>query len=399
MNVSYYIAKRYLLSKSKSNAINIISRIALFGVIMIAMALFVVLSSFDGLKSFNLSFIQHFDPDLKITIKEGKSFYFTDSLAQKLTENTAITSYTKTLEERAYFNYKSKKKLAYVRGVDKHFTQTIALDTTVYIGIWLDKNAASEAVIGSSIANALGVGINDYRALLDIYMPKAGKGQISNPMNAFRQVSVAPIGVFNVNPEINSKYVFTDLSVVQRLLNYKSNQINAIEIKLKPSINPVDAKNDLQKSLGNQYKIQTRIELNSALYKMLNSENLFIYAIAVLVLIIALFNVIGSIMMMILDKKENLKTLVYMGMPLHNIRSVFLLQGVLLTVFGGVFGIVLGIVIVFLQQQFNLVMITPYLPYPVEFHLKNILIVFFTLTILGFIASKIASGSLKDENF
>ena len=394
MNVSFYIAKRYLFSKSSTNAINIISRIATFGVVMIAMALFVVLATFDGLKSFNLSFIQHFDPDIKISAKQGKSFLFNDSIATKLAANADIAHYSKTLEERAYFNYRKKKKLAYIKGVDSLFTQTIAIDSTVYIGGWLVPNTTN-TVVGSITANALGIGINDYRASLDIYIPKAGKGQITNPANAFRRTNTAPIGVYNINPEIDGKYVFANLPTVQRLLGYKNNQINAIEIKLKPSSNPNKVKEALEKALGKQYKIQTRIELNSALYKMLNSENLFIYGIAVLVLIIALFNVIGSIMMLILDKKDNLKTLNQLGLPFQKIRKVFLLQGVLLTVLGGVLGIVLGIIIVFLQQQFQLVMITSYLAYPVEFHWTNVLIVFLTLTILGYFASWIASASLR----
>jgi lipoprotein-releasing system permease protein len=387
-----------LFSKSKSNAINVISRIATFGVIMISMALFVVLSTFDGLKSFNLSFIQHFDPDIKITSNQGKSFFFTDSLAAQLTTVSGVANYSKTLEERAYFNYKNKKKLAYVRGVDSLFTKTVALDSTIYIGSWF-KPRSEDAVIGSSIANALGIGISDYRAFLEIYMPKAGKGQISNPMNAFRKIATSPAGFFNINPEIDSKYVFVDLKVVQHLMNYKTNQINALELKLKPNANINEVKKSLQKVLGTNFDIKTRMEQNSALYKMLNSENLFIYAIAVLVLIVALFNVIGSIMMLILDKKDNLKTLHHLGFPLHQIRRIFLLQGVLLTVLGGVLGIILGIIIVFAQMQFDLVMITSYLPYPVEFHFRNVLIVFGTLSILGFIASKIASSSLTEKIF
>ncbi len=396
MNVSFYIAKRYLFSKSSNNAINIISRIATFGVVMIAMALFVVLATFDGLKSFNLSFIQHFDPDIKISAKQGKSFLFTASIASVLTENADIVQYSKTLEERAYFSYKKKKKLAYIKGVDSLFTQTIAIDSAVYIGSWLEPNNTN-TVVGAITANALGIGINDYRASLDIYIPKAGKGQITNPTNAFRKVITAPVGVYNINPEIDSKYIFANLPVVQRLLAYKNNQINAIEVRLKTNSNPIKVKKTLEKALGKSYKVETRVELNKALYKMLNSENLFIYGISVLVLIIALFNIIGSIMMLILDKKDNLKTLNQLGLPIKQLRKVFLLQGVLLTVLGGVLGIVLGIVIIFLQQQFELVMITSYLAYPVEFHWKNIFIVFFTLTILGYIASWIASRSLSDE--
>ena len=365
---------------------------------MISMSLFVVLATFDGLKSFNLSFIQHFDPDIKISPKQGKSFIFNDSLAQVLNSENAIASYSKTLEERAYFSYRNKKKLANIKGVDSLFSKTIALDSTVYIGSWFSTKT-THTVVGSAIANALGIGINDFRASLDVYMPKAGKGQISNPANAFTKEITVPVGVFNINPEIDSKYVFANLPLVQRLLRYKKNQISAIEIKLKKQTNSLEVKKQLQQALGNQYKVQTRMELNSALYKMLNSENLFIYAIAVLVLIVALFNVVGSIMMLILEKKNNLKTLNHIGLPMQKIRNIFLLQGVLLTIFGGLFGILLGIITVFLQKKYSLVMITSYLPYPVEFHIKNVVIVFFTLAILGFIASKIASSILNEKYF
>jgi len=188
--------------------------------------------------------------------------------------------------------------------------------------------------------------------------------------------------------------VFANIETVKYLLNYKENQISAIEIQLKNPKNLDVVKQQLLEILGDSVIIKNRIQLNDALYKMLNTENLAVYLIFTLVLIIALFNVIGSIIMMILDKKKNLNTLFNLGATVKDIRHVFFLQGGLMTIIGGAFGLLLGFIIIWSQKMFGLLMITPSLPYPVSVKVINFLIVFATISFLGLMASKIASGRI-----
>ncbi|MCK5639024.1 MAG: ABC transporter permease, partial [Flavobacteriaceae bacterium] len=374
MNFPFYIAKRYLFSKSGNNAINIITIIATLGVIVSTIALFIVLSVFSGLKNFSLSFIRTADPDLKITSVEGKSFNYNDSIEKGLLRNK-IVSYSKVIEERVFLNYRDKSHVASIKGVDSNYLLVNRLDTAVYFGSWVNYDAKYTSVVGSGIASALSVGAYDFLESLKIFVPKPGTGYITNPKTAFSQVNTQPIGVYRLTDDLDKKFVYTNLSLAQELLNYKPNQISAIELKIDNKRNIGNVKKELQKYLGNNYKIQTREQLNSVFYKMLNTENLVSYLVFTLILIIALFNVIGAIVMMIIDKKDNLKTLFHLGSTIQEIRKIFVLQGFLLTVYGLIIGLIIAIPFVLLQKKYGFIMITQSLAYPVEFHFTNVLIV------------------------
>ena len=396
MNFPFYIAKRYLFSKSSNNAINIITIIATLGVIVSSIALFVVLSVFSGLKNFSLSFIRTVDPDLKITSVEGKSFYYNDSINKALIKDK-IASYSKIIEERVFLNYNEKSHVASIKGVDTNYLYVNRVDTAVYFGNWLNYSAKHTVVVGSAIANALSIGAYDFLESLKIFVPKPGTGYITSPKTAFSQVNTQPIGVYRLTDDIDKKYVFANLSLAQDLLNYKSNQVTAIEIKVKRGESVKDLQKTIQKELGNGFKVQTREQLNSVFYKMLNTENLVSYLVFTLILIIALFNVIGAIVMMIIDKRDNLKTLFHLGADIKEIRKVFVLQGFLLTLFGLFVGLLIAIPFVLLQKKYGFIMITQTLAYPVEFHLINVLLVILTIIILGFIAAKIASARISKK--
>ena len=396
MNFPFYIAKRYLFSKSSNNAINIITIIATLGVIVSTIALFIVLSVFSGLKNFSLSFIRTADPDLKITSVQGKSFHYNDSIKQALLKNK-IASYSKVIEERVFLNYRDKSHVASIKGVDSNYLLVNRLDTAVYFGNWVNYDAKYTSVVGSGIANALSVGAYDFLESLKIFVPKPGTGYITNPKTAFSQVNTQPIGVYRLTDDLDKKFVYTNLSLAQELLNYKPNQISAIELKIDKERNIDDVKNELQQYLGSKYTIQTREQLNSVFYKMLNTENLVSYLVFTLILIIALFNVIGAIVMMIIDKKDNLKTLFHLGSTIQEIRKVFVLQGFLLTVYGLIIGLIIAIPFVLFQKKYGFIMITQSLAYPVEFHFTNVLIVVATIVVLGYLAAKIASGRISKK--
>ncbi|PKH66584.1 ABC transporter permease [Flavobacterium sp. ALD4] len=396
MTFPLYIAKRYILSNSKNNAINIINRIASMGIIVGAMALFVVLSVFSGLKVFSLSFTNDIDPDLKISSILGKSFLVSPSQEEQINKIDGIASYSKIIEERVLFVFEDKQVVTYLKGVDPTFSKVNDIKKTLYNGQWFEPDTY-QVVVGYGIAQKFSMGLLDFNKQLEVLVPKPGRGAITNPAQAFNKTDVFPVGIYAISEDLDSKYVFADLGLAQELLEYKTNQISGIEIKEKKDADEAAIIEKLQTIFNNKITIKNRAQLNEALYKMLNTENIAVYLIFTLVIVVALFNLIGALIMMILDKKGNLKTLFNLGTEIKDLRKIFLLQGTLLSVFGGVIGLLLGIAIVLLQQHFQLVMITPTLAYPVVFTLENVLIVMGTIVTLGFIASLIASSRVSKK--
>ncbi len=360
------------------------------------MALFIVLSVFTGLKVFSLSFSNQIDPDLKISTILGKSFFISPSQENQINQIDGVVSYSKIIEERVLFTFDGKQEVTYLKGVDPNFIKVNAIKKTLYNGDWLKKDTY-QVVVGYGIAEKFSMGLLDFNHYLEVLAPKSGKGNIENPEEAFNKMALIPVGIYAISEDLDSKYVFADIGLAQELLEYKTNQISGIEVKIKKEADENAITNKLQTIFDHKITIKNRAQLNESLYKMLNTENLAVYLIFTLVIIIALFNLIGALIMMILDKKGNLKTLLNLGTEIKDLRKIFLLQGTLLSVFGGIIGLVLGIAVVLLQQHFELVMITPTLAYPVVFTIENVLIVFATIVTLGFIASLIASSRVSKK--
>ena len=271
----------------------------------------------------------------------------------------------------------------------------VRIDTLIYSGKWIDFSK-NTALVGNAIANKLSLGVLNYGDPLTILVPKPGKNYISNPNKAFQKINVQAVGVFSISEELDHKFVFTSLKVSQKLLNYSKHQISAIDIKTSENASAACIES-LQKKLGPDFQIQSREELNAVFYKILNTEKLVAYLIFTLVLIIAIFNVIGSIIMMILDKKSNLKTLYNLGASVKDIKRVFVFQGFLLTFGGLIIGISIGCLLIYLQNQFQLFMITRTIAYPIEFKVTNLLIVSVTITLLGYIAARISSSRISKD--
>jgi lipoprotein-releasing system permease protein len=399
LNFSLYIAKRYIFTKSKNNAINIITRIASGGIIVGAMALFVVLSVFGGLRDFSLSFSNDLDPDLKVFPKFGKSFFIADNQITDLKKINGVTNYSKIIEERVLFVFDGKEQVTYLKGIDSNFTKVNKITDKIFNGQWL-KSDTYQVVIGNGISNKLSLGLFDFNNPFEVYVPKPGKGGISNPDQAFNKEILIPVGMYSINEELDSKYVFADLTLVQNLLEFAPNQVSGVEILLEKNANAVAVSKEIVKVLNIKSQkviIKDRAELNATLHKMLNTENIAIYLIFTLVIVIALFNLIGALIMMILDKKSNLKTLNSLGSEIGSLRKIFLLQGSLISIFGAIVGLTIGIAIVVFQQQTQLIMITETLPYPVVFSFQNVVIVFLTIALLGLIASLIASSRVTKK--
>jgi lipoprotein-releasing system permease protein len=389
LKFSLYIAKRYLFSKSTNNAINIITLVAGFGIVIGTAALFIVLSGFSGLKNFSLEFTSFSDPDLKIVPTTTKTIQFSAAQKQALTALSSVAFYSEVVEERMLMSCENKHLAVTLKGVDTNYPNA-TIDSILVYGQWFDSESA-QIVAGWGVTSELGFGIFDVAKVIKLYAPKPGTGQISSVKGAFTSLKVANAGVFQINETLDNSQVFTSIENAKYLLNYPPETVSAIEVYLAPSVDEETARAEIQSVFNNQVTIKNRIQLNDALYKMLNTEHVAVYLIFTLILIIALFNIIGSIIMMILDKKKNLKTLYNLGATVKELRAIFFYQGVLMTLIGGGLGLVIGVVVIWLQQQFSLLMITPSLAYPVDLQLVNVGIVFATILVLGVVASRIAS--------
>lgn len=396
MNFSLYIAKRYLFSKSRNNAINIITLIAAVGVVLGSMSLFIVLSGFSGLKDFSLQFTNVFDSDLKIYPAQGKLLTFGPEQERQLNEVEEILTYSAIIEERVFLHYRGKNHIAYIKGVDPNYGKVNPIDSILFLSEWFEAGQ-SEVVIGLGTSSKLSLGVMDYNDLLEIYVPRPGTGQITDPSKAFVKKEAVVSGMYQVNEELDSKYIFSDIDFARSLLRIDSTKISSVEFKLSPDVDEEIVRNQIMSIFPDPIVIKNRIQQNEVLYKMLNTENIAVYLIFTLVLIIALFNVVGSIIMMILDKRSNLITLSNLGVKIGDIRKIFFIQGTLMAALGGLLGIILGVIAVWLQLKFEFVKITYSLPYPVKLKFMNIFVVFLTISLLGMLASKIASSRVRKK--
>ncbi len=396
MDVSLYIAKRYLRSKSSNNAINFITIIALIGVVLGAASLFVVLSGFAGLKDFTLQFSTIVDPDLKAETAFGKSFMLTKAQEEALTEIEGIAIYSKIIEERVMIGADGKDYLASIKGVDANFDKVNSIESGITQGSWLEQKS-NQIVAGLGVSRNLSFGVLDYTKAVNVYVPKPGQLNRTTISKSFNVMKTINVGIFDINEKLNDTYVYAPIQLARELLSYKPDQISAIEFKLAHGANESSVKFQIKQILGDQILVKNRVQLNDALYKMLNSENLLIYLLLTLVSGLLIFNVIGSIIMMILEKKKSLNTLFNLGISVRKMRKIFFLQGSAITLIGCILGLFIGFLIVLIQQLSGVVLITPTLAYPVSIKLENFIIVFFTISILGVVSSKISATKITEK--
>ena len=386
-------------SKSSQNAVNVINFITFLVIVIGSAALFIVLSAFAGLKTYSLSFTNAFDPDLKALPATGKFFSISPEQEQQLSEINGVANFSKEIEERIYLRHREKDDIASIKGVDANYSKTTVIDSMLYFGDWnLDQQ---QGVAGIGIVNKLSVTVNQVRNPLRILAPKPGKGSISmqSPSAASELYNELPLvisGVFQVEESLDKKYIFIDLELAQALLEKNNNQVSGINFKLSPDATTVDVREKINAVFAKKVTVKNRKELHGTLYRMLNTEQVATYLIFTLVLIIALFNVVGAIIMMILDKQQNSKTLFNLGVTIKELRRIYFVQGVLVTTLGGIIGVLLGFLLIGSQLLLGWVKIGP-INYPVELSFLNVFIVLATIIVLGIIASKIASSRINKK--
>jgi lipoprotein-releasing system permease protein len=394
VNLPLYIAKRYLFSKKKHNAINIISGVSVCGVVLATVAMICTLSVFNGFQDMVAELFTSFDPELKITAREGKVFDSRDSLVAEIRGMKEVDVFTETLEENAMVQYRDRQAMAVIKGVEDNFEQLTAIDSILYGAgeFLLHDSIVDYAVMGVDMINTLGTGMQPVDPL-QIYVPKRNERvNMSNPATSFNSDYLfSPGVVFAVNQQkYDSQYILTSLSFVRNLLDYDT-EVSAIELKLKAGVNVGDFQRRLAGKLGNDYLVLNRYEQQSDVFRIMSVEKFISYLFLTFILMVACFNVIGSLSMLILDKRDDVVTLRNLGADNRLIGRIFLFEGALISVFGALIGVVIGLLLCYVQQRYGLISLGDggnfiVDSYPVSVHPLDVVVVIATVVVVGFIS-------------
>ena len=357
------------------------------------MALVIVLSVFNGFDSVVKSLFNAFDPELQISVNEGKTFTPDPSTTQAILELPGVAAMSEVLEENVLLLYRDRQHIATIKGVDEAYQDVTGLDTMVFEGsMKLKDRNRSYAVVGQGVAYKLGVGLSFIDPLWVYTIDRKAKINMSNPEESIRRDFLYPSGVFIVESDIDSRYVFTDIEFVRELLAYQG-EVTFLEARLDPAFPPDQVKEEIEALLGDSFQVKNREQQNELFYKVMRSEKWAIFLILTFILIIASFNVIGSLSMLIIDKKKDILTLRNMGAANSLIKKIFLVEGWLISAIGSLSGLLLGTTISWIQQRFGVIKLSgsgSFIidAYPVHIELIDILLIWITVLLIGFLAAR-----------
>ena len=390
MNISLYIAKRYLVSKKSNNAINIISWISVIAIAITTGALIVILSAMNGLTGTVASLYNTLEPDLKITIAKGKFFEASPQLISEIKGIDGIKVVSQTLSDKALIKNIDKQTLVSIKGVDDNFNKLTKIDSVIVDGFYglSDTSSVNKIILGRGIAGQLQINIREYVNDLSLFSPVKGKNTSLNPEDNLNQLYASPSGLFSINDEFDYQFAFVSLKTAKKLFD-EPNKITAIEIGCDKNKSDKIQK-ELQQKLGNKFVVKNRYQLNDVLFKTLQTEKLATFIILAFILIIATFNIIGALTMLIIEKRKDIKTLYCMGASIQLIRNIFMREGFLITGIGAGIGLALGLLVCWLQMQFHLVtfgdeFVIPY--YPIDIQLNDFIWLFGLIMLIGFFAA------------
>jgi len=395
VNLPFYIARRYLFSKKKHNAINIISGISVCGVALATLALVCTLSVFNGFQDMVAGFFTAFDPELKITVREGKVFEPGTAAIREVRALPEIDVWTETLEENAMVQYKDRQAMAVIKGVEDNFEQLTSIDSLLYGAgeFILHDSIVDYGVLGVELISELGTGLQ-FVDPLQVYAPKRNvRVNMANPSASFnRDYLFSPGVVFVVNQQkYDARYILTSLDFARRLFNYDT-EVSAIELKLKPDADASAVQRKISRMLGDDYVVLNRYEQQADVFRIMEIEKFISYLFLTFILAIACFNVIGSLSMLILDKREDVETLRNLGADDRLIARIFLFEGRLISLFGALAGIILGLLLCFFQQRFGIISLGggsgSFIvdAYPVSVHVTDVILIFITVIAVGFLS-------------
>jgi len=369
----------------------------MLGVAVGAAAMIVVLSAFNGLESLIRGFYNTFDPDLKIELVEGKNLAFDDDIKHRIERTPQVESASFVLEEKALFRANNKEFIATLKGVDGNYLKVTDFENALLQGEFFPPKPDEDlAIVGMGVAYHLGISQINMNTAIEVFVPKADVS-MANPMNAVNTQYIYPIGLFSIQPDFDVKYTIVPIQFVQKLVNTKEMRFSSIEVKCTDGGDVEQLKEDLQKTLGADFKVLNRDEQQVSIYKVLKTEGLATYAILAFILMVSSFGILGANIMLVLDKKQDIKTLWAMGADDKSVRKVFFLEGLLTSLLGGIGGIILGILIILLQITTGIISLGEgYVvdAYPVELHFNDITLVLVTVVMLGFLVSILSTRKL-----
>lgn len=374
---SLTLARRYIFSGKNAIEVNLISWVAFLSLGFVTSCLLIILSVFSGLEDINIQFYSNISPDIKIEAAKGKSIKEASKEINKIRNIAGISTISPVVEERAFIDYRGKTHIINIRGISPNYNQIFGLDTLVKFGRMLDFGMSDEIIIGTEVSSRLSL-YTDEELPVRLYVPKPGKGIIQRQEEAFSQVEAFSVGIFMINDNFNNT-IFSSIDLAQNLLGFSPDQVSYLALKTEGDNSEIQQ--EIANRLGNEFKIYTKTELNAAFMKMINTENLIIYLILILILVIASFNLAGSVAILILNKRRQSKTLVSLGMPVRALRSTFFGTGFLISVYALIFGLALGSIVVFIQWKFGVVGINEVVAFPVKISWVNYLIT--VLSVLG----------------
>ncbi|MFV0376393.1 MAG: ABC transporter permease [Mangrovibacterium sp.] len=401
MKLALQIARRYLVSKKSVNVINLISALSVVGVAVGTLALIVVLSAFNGIENFIHGMLSNFDPDLKVTVVEGKSFALDSPEVQKLMQMDGIASFVQVVEDNALLQYDDRQKYGIVKGVEADYASFSGVDSMMVDGKFiLDYDNRMFTVIGQGVAVDLGVGLNFINPI-HVYYPR--REQTMRPLldNAFNHDALFATGIFSVQQEIDAQYILVPIRFARDIFELEG-RVTSLELKLKPGEKLSEIQARIKKVLGTAYKVQDRYEQHEFLYRVMKSEKWTSFLILSFILIIASFNLLGSLTMIILDKKDDVFILESMGASQLLIRRIFLFEGWMITVSGAFFGLIGGVGLVWAQSRFELLKLPgggafAISAYPVKLELIDIAATLAIVLAIGFLAAWYPVRSIKQK--
>jgi len=391
VKLSLYIAKRYLFAKKSRNAINVISAVSVAGVAVGTMALIIILSVFNGLETLVSAIFNTSDPDLKITAVEGKTF-IADSARLKLLANVeGLSCYSLTLEENALLKYGDRQYIATIKGVDDNYAMVTNIDSSMWEGDFILKNEKGReyAIPGAGIAKYLGIRVNFITPII-IYVPKKTESTVVNAEDPFNKRYIFPSGIYEVEKDYDSKYIYVPLDFARELTEIEDG-VSTLEIKFSQQADPGSVQKNVKRIFGKGFIVQNQYEQQEIFYKVMKTERLAIFFILTLILIIASFNIIGSLTMLIIEKERDIEILKSLGADNNLVRKIFIFEGWLISIIGAIAGIILGFIICWLQQTFGFVRLQSESlmmdAYPVVMKVKDFIIVPATVLLIGYWAA------------
>jgi len=389
MNVSWFIAKRYLFSKKSKSIINIISAISIIGVFVSTSSLVIVLSGFNGVEGLVKDIYGKYDADITITPKLGKTFNKKDILSEKLNNIDNISATSFFIEQVVMIMHNDKWATAKMKGVEDSYKSICLSDSIIYYGnnnLW--KDSIPLAILGIGIQNQIQVNSNSFYNNISVYALLRNKKINVNNKSAFKPISINVGGVFNINPEYNNEYFIVPIEIAQELLEY-NDDVSGIDISLKEKSKTKVTKQNIIDIVGDNFIVKTKYEKNEVIYEINQSEKWMVFSILIFILLLSTFNIVASLTMLILDKKKDIYTLSALGTSQSTIKKIFFKEGFLISFVGGVLGMCFGIIICIIQIKFHLIALdnSVITYWPVVINYYDLLLVFIVLIFIGIISS------------